>query len=66
MRALVYRCPATGFNVQDFVAEEASDLGTTYVSLHCPICSRTHLINPATGKGPGDSETQASGRRQNN
>jgi len=64
MRALVYRCPATGFNVQGFVAEEASDLETTYVSLPCPLCSRTHLINPATGKGPGDPETQTLGRRR--
>jgi hypothetical protein len=57
MRALVYRCPATGLNVQGFLAEEAGDLKTTYVSIDCPICSRPHLINPATGKSLGDNKT---------
>jgi transposase-like protein len=64
MRALVYRCPATGLNVQDFVAEEVSNLDISYISLHCPICSRSHLVNPATGKSPGETETPATGRRR--
>jgi hypothetical protein len=55
MTSLIYRCPFTGRNVQEWTAEElpSSDV---YVSVACPACGRTHLVNPTTGRVLGAPE----------
>jgi hypothetical protein len=49
MASLIYRCPFTGRNVQEWTGEEIPS-GDVYVSVVCPACARTHLVNPATGR----------------
>jgi hypothetical protein len=48
---LVYRCPATGLNVQGFFADEVpATEADSYESVTCTACTRVHLINRSTGK----------------
>jgi hypothetical protein len=56
MAAFVYQCPTTGFKVQGFVADdpERERDDEDYEPVTCTICTRTHLINPKTGKVLGD------------
>ncbi len=49
MRAFVFRCPATGLNVQGWTTDDA-DAGETYEPVSCTACMRTHLVNPKTGR----------------
>jgi hypothetical protein len=54
MPPLLYRCPATGYRVQGFTAEEVSnDDVETFVTVTCIGCNQAHLVNPATGKVAG-------------
>jgi len=55
MAAFIYRCPATGYNVQAFVADDP-DRGEAHAfhSVTCTLCARVHLVNPETGKVVGD------------
>jgi hypothetical protein len=51
MPPFLFRCPATGLNVQGWSAEEpAANKKDAYESVSCLACRRLHLINPATGK----------------
>ncbi len=51
MASLIYRCPATGLNVQGWIADDGSaDDAETYRTLRCLACRQTHLVNPSTGK----------------
>jgi hypothetical protein len=50
MRAFLYRCPNTGYRVQGFVAENASEDSETYEAVKCVACEQTHLVSPTTGK----------------
>ena len=44
MAAFLYRCPATGFQVQDWVHDDEPDDGReTYEGVHCPACQRLHF-----------------------
>jgi hypothetical protein len=56
MVSFLYRCPASGLQVQGWVAETASDNpeSNEYVALGCPVCTRTHLVNPMNGRVLGD------------
>jgi hypothetical protein len=57
MAAFIYRCPATGYNVQAFVAEDPTTGGEdAFRSVTCTVCARVHLVNPRTGKVVGDRE----------
>lgn len=49
MPTFVYRCPTTGLNVQGFVADDPDD-DTAYEPVTCTVCTRTHLVNPKSGK----------------
>jgi len=49
MVCFVYRCPATGLNVQGFFADEATE-ADSYEPVTCTACTRVHLINRSTGK----------------
>jgi hypothetical protein len=55
MVPFIYRCPTTGFNVQGLFADAvAADNTKTYESVTCPVCTRVHLVNRATGRTLGD------------
>jgi hypothetical protein len=48
MRAFLYRCPTTGFQVAGYLLDEMGQwhcMGTT-----CYVCLQIHLVNPATGE----------------
>ena len=49
MPSVLFRCPYTGRTVQGWLEEEVS-VSDVYVSLECPVCTRTHLVNPTTGR----------------
>jgi hypothetical protein len=55
---IIFRCPDTGFNVQTRIprAEPAPDNATAYEPFACPICTRTHLIDPVTGRTLGQRD----------
>ena len=51
MATFVYRCPATGLQVQGWTADDPSENdGSPYRVVTCLMCKRIHLVNPATGK----------------
>ena len=57
MPTMLFRCPNTGYRVQGWIAEEASDGDdNTYESLTCLACQQMHLVNPKTGRVLGVSE----------
>jgi len=55
---IIFQCPETGFNVQTRIIREQPRPGDGkfYEPFSCPICTRTHLIDPVTGKVLGASE----------
>jgi hypothetical protein len=57
MATFLYRRPDTGFNVQGFTADDRGE-DQTYLPVQCTICTRVHLVNPASGKvlGADDEE----------
>jgi hypothetical protein len=51
MAAFLFRCPATGLNVQGWSAEDPTRANNEgYESVSCLACRRIHLINPKTGE----------------
>jgi hypothetical protein len=55
MAAFIYRCPATGYNVQGFVADDpAMGAEDAFRTVTCTVCGRVHLANPKTGRVVGD------------
>jgi len=51
MPTFLYRCPASGYRVQGFVADDPIEkTGHVYEPVTCTACSRIHLVNPRTGK----------------
>ena len=55
MATFIYRCPATGYAIQGFVADAPESGGDhTYRPVTCTACTRVHLVNPKTGKVAGD------------
>jgi len=58
MTAFIFRCPATGYNVQGLVAAESIPEGDSYQSVTCTACARIHLVNPKTGRVAGTEQKQ--------
>lgn len=58
MAAFIYRCPATGRDVQGWLADDPSSEngGEVYEAVECPACTRVHLVNVKTGKTLGDDQ----------
>ena len=57
MAPFLYRCPATGFNVQGWIADDPREGDdATYVAVTCLACTRVHLVNPKTGEVIGTDE----------
>jgi hypothetical protein len=51
MPTFIYRCPATGLNVQGWIADDPSeDESSKYRAVTCLMCKQFHLVNPNTGK----------------
>lgn len=52
-RNILFRCPRTGMNVQHRLpdlADVASNVGNSHVSVTCLACGSMHFLNSATGK----------------
>lgn len=54
MHNFLFRCPETGAVVQGSTPEPVRP--DHYVAEHCPACGGIHLIDPLTGKRPGEAE----------
>jgi len=53
----IYRCPATGLNVQGWVADDPAERSDdAYEGISCAACTRLHLVSPKTGKVLGADE----------
>jgi hypothetical protein len=53
MPLFIYRCPTTGYRVEGFSAEDASEDRHTYEPVTCPVCHQVHYVNPVTGAVSG-------------
>ena len=55
--SVIYRCPMTGANVQGWAPDEMRVDATEddFISLACPACRQTHLVNVTTGRVLGGS-----------
>ena len=49
MRTFIYRCPATGYNVQGEYQTGGRPL-PAFVPQTCLACQGMHLVDPATGR----------------
>jgi hypothetical protein len=57
MAPFVFRCPNTGYSVQGWIADDPTEGGAeTYEPIICTLCTRTHMVNPSTGKVLGSDE----------
>jgi hypothetical protein len=54
MATLVYRCPATGLNVQGWFADDVSANEDTYETVKCLACNQMHFVNRSTGRTLGN------------
>jgi hypothetical protein len=58
MAPILFRCPATGLNVQwetDQVKPD-DERAVPYQGITCPACTRLHFINRSTGKLLGEND----------
>jgi hypothetical protein len=48
----IFRCPATGLNVQHILDDEAPETGDAraYVGVRCLACSGIHLVSRKNGR----------------
>lgn len=58
MHSFLYRCPNSGVHIQAWAADDTGEpsSGDEYVGLSCPLCTRTHLVNPKTGHVLGENK----------
>ena len=56
MIPFLYRCPNTGRQVQGYVADDPTEDTDEYQSVACLACTRTHFVNPNTGKVLGEDD----------
>jgi hypothetical protein len=56
MLHILFRCPFSGWNVQQWLEDDTTpDNETTkYDPVRCPACGRLHFVNKSTGKLLGD------------
>jgi hypothetical protein len=52
MATFLFRCPATGYQVQGWVDDNPENDVETYRPVTCLACGRVHLVNPTTGETP--------------
>ena len=58
MAPFLYRCPITGQNVQNWVADVGDDERGGYQTTTCLACRLVHLVDPKTGKVFGAEEEE--------
>ena len=56
MAAFVFRCPASGLNVQHQTDDDPDISENEYVGVMCPACTKMHLLNRKTGKLLGQDD----------
>jgi hypothetical protein len=56
MANFVFRCPATGLNVQRQVDDDLDIAENEYEGIMCPACTKMHLLNRKTGKLLGQDD----------
>jgi len=56
MAPFLFRCPATGLQVQTWIADSPSSDGESYETVMCQACRQIHLVNPKDGKTLGADE----------
>jgi hypothetical protein len=63
MANFVFRCPATGFNVQHRLDDDPDVSENEYEAIACPACTRIHLVNRKPGRllGQGDDSSNNPG-----
>jgi hypothetical protein len=52
----LFRCPATGFNVQHHLDDDPDVSENEYEAVARPACTRLHLINRKNGKVLGQDD----------
>jgi hypothetical protein len=60
MKPVIFECPQTGLTVQSIVDEALFSPNTIRILVDCPICSRSHLINPDDFIPPNSGKQNAS------
>ena len=54
MAHVIFKCPNTSFNVQQWLDEDEDVPDDRYEAVSCPACAKVHLINHKTGKLLGE------------
>jgi hypothetical protein len=54
MALILFRCPYTAFNVQQWLDDEPVP-NSGYEAITCPACSRLHFVDRTTEKLLGDT-----------
>lgn len=50
MTSVMFRCPNTGMNVQQWIEDQPEPARDAFASIKCPACGRIHFINRLTHK----------------
>ena len=56
MANFIFRCPASGLNVQHQVHDDPDIAENEYEGIMCPACTKMHLLNRKTGKLLGQDD----------
>jgi hypothetical protein len=56
MAPFIFRCPASGLNVQHQTDDDPDISENEYVGVMCPACTNMHLLNRKTGKLLGQDD----------
>ena len=56
MSQFIFRCPATGFNVQHQLDDDPDISENEYEAIPCPACTGIHLVNRKTGELLGQDD----------
>jgi hypothetical protein len=56
MANFVFRCPATGFNVQHQLDDDPDVSENEYEAITCPACTKLHFLSRRTGKLLGQDD----------
>ncbi len=46
----IFRCPNTGLIVHGWIADDPTADDDAFEPMTCTACTRTHIVNPKTGK----------------
>ena len=56
MSQFIFRCPATGFNVQHQLDDDPDISENEYEAIPCPACTGIHLVNRKPGELLGQDD----------